>query len=84
MQTSGKGFVEITREAARFVAEVGGKSGVLLVFSRHTSASLLIQENADPDVRVDLITALDRLVQGLDISGVRSEMLLGDPFLDLK
>jgi secondary thiamine-phosphate synthase enzyme len=62
VQTSGKGFVEITREAARFVAEVGGKSGVLLIFSRHTSASLLIQENADPDVRVDLITALDRLV----------------------
>jgi secondary thiamine-phosphate synthase enzyme len=61
VQTSGKGFVEITREAARFVAEVAGKSGVLLIFSRHTSASLLIQENADPDVRVDLITALDRL-----------------------
>jgi secondary thiamine-phosphate synthase enzyme len=61
VQTSGAGFVEITDEAARFVAQTGGKNGVLVIFSRHTSASLLIQENADPDVRVDLLTALDRL-----------------------
>jgi secondary thiamine-phosphate synthase enzyme len=61
VQTDGAGFVEITREAARFVADAGGKNGILLVFTRHTSASLVIQENADPDVRVDLKTALDRL-----------------------
>ena len=61
IETRGTGFVEITREAARFIAEAHGKNGLLLVFTRHTSASLLIQENADPDVRADLVTALDRL-----------------------
>jgi secondary thiamine-phosphate synthase enzyme len=61
VETSGPGFTEITREVRRFVAEVGAKAGVLLLFMRHTSASLVIQENADPDVRTDLATALERL-----------------------
>ncbi len=61
LDTSGPGFIEITREAARFVREASGKDGALLMFVRHTSASLVIQENADPDVRIDLATALDRL-----------------------
>jgi secondary thiamine-phosphate synthase enzyme len=61
VQTNGPGFVEITREANRFVEETGGRSGILVVFTRHTSASLVIQENADPDVQADLVTALDRL-----------------------
>jgi secondary thiamine-phosphate synthase enzyme len=61
LETDGPGFTEITREAARFVAEAGAKDGVLLLFVRHTSASLVIQENADPDVRTDLVTALERL-----------------------
>jgi secondary thiamine-phosphate synthase enzyme len=61
VETSRPGFTEITREAARFIAEAGAKDGALLVFMRHTSASLVIQENADPDVRTDLATALDRL-----------------------
>jgi secondary thiamine-phosphate synthase enzyme len=59
--TSGEGFVEITREAARFLERIGARDGALFAFIRHTSSSLVIQENADPDVRVDLITALDRL-----------------------
>ncbi|MDC7786385.1 secondary thiamine-phosphate synthase enzyme YjbQ [Rhodoplanes sp. TEM] len=59
--TRGTGFVDITDEARRFVAAAGGRHGTLLLFMRHTSASLTIQENADPDVRVDLVTALDRL-----------------------
>ena len=59
--TSGQGFVDITREAARFLERIGACDGVLLLFIRHTSASLVIQENADPDVRLDLVTALDRL-----------------------
>jgi secondary thiamine-phosphate synthase enzyme len=59
--TSGEGFVDITREASRFLARIGAREGVLLLFIRHTSASLVIQENADPDVRVDLSTALARL-----------------------
>jgi secondary thiamine-phosphate synthase enzyme len=61
VETRGQGFVEITRDAARFIAEARAKDGALLMFIRHTSASLLIQENADADVRLDLATALDRL-----------------------
>ena len=61
VQTAGEGFVEITREARRFVADVGAREGALFLFIRHTSASLVIQENADPDVRTDLVTALRRL-----------------------
>ncbi|HEY1541471.1 MAG TPA: secondary thiamine-phosphate synthase enzyme YjbQ [Xanthobacteraceae bacterium] len=61
VETAGEGFVEITREARRFVADVGAREGALFLFVRHTSASLTIQENADPDVRTDLVTALRRL-----------------------
>lgn len=61
VDTPGAGFTEITREAADFVARCGAGDGVLLVYLRHTSASLTIQENADPDVQTDLVTALDRL-----------------------
>jgi secondary thiamine-phosphate synthase enzyme len=59
--TSGEGFFEITRELAGFLKGTKARDGMLLLFVRHTSASLVIQENADPDVRVDLVTALDRL-----------------------
>jgi secondary thiamine-phosphate synthase enzyme len=61
VETSGAGFFEITRDAARFLDEIEAGDGALLLFIRHTSASLVIQENADPDVRTDLVTALDRL-----------------------
>jgi secondary thiamine-phosphate synthase enzyme len=61
VETPGTGFTEITQEAARFIAQSKAWDGVLLVFLRHTSASLTIQENADPDVQADLVTALDRL-----------------------
>lgn len=57
--TPGQGFTDITEAVAAFVAESGIRSGLVSVFCRHTSASLTIQENADPDVRVDLMTALD-------------------------
>ena len=59
--TSGEGFVDVTPEVARFLERIGARDGALLLFIRHTSASLVIQENADPDVQVDLVTALDRL-----------------------
>ena len=59
--TPGEGFVDITREAARFLERIGARDGALFLFIRHTSASLVIQENADPDVQIDLVTALDRL-----------------------
>jgi secondary thiamine-phosphate synthase enzyme len=59
--TSGEGFIDITREAARFLERIGARDGALFLFIRHTSASLVIQENADPDVQIDLVTALHRL-----------------------
>jgi secondary thiamine-phosphate synthase enzyme len=61
VETAGEGFFEITGDAARFLDHVKARDGVLLLFIRHTSASLVIQENADPDVRTDLVTALSRL-----------------------
>ena len=61
VETRGEGFTDITRDVARFVTEAGAGDGVLLAYLRHTSASLVIQENADPDVQTDLTTALDRL-----------------------
>jgi len=61
VDTPSEGFVEITRDVARFVADAGALEGALFLFIRHTSASLTIQENADPDVRTDLVTALRRL-----------------------
>ena len=61
VETSGEGFFEITREAVRFLDQVKARDGALTLFIRHTSASLVIQENADPDVRTDLVTALSRL-----------------------
>ena len=61
IDTPGAGFTDITGHAADFIAQIGAGEGVLLVYLRHTSASLTIQENADPDVQADLIGALDRL-----------------------
>lgn len=59
--TSGEGFFDITHAAARFLEKAGARDGMLLLFLRHTSASLVIQENADPDVHTDLVTALNRI-----------------------
>jgi secondary thiamine-phosphate synthase enzyme len=61
VETPGEGLTEITRDVARFVQEARAGEGVLLAYLRHTSASLTIQENAHPDVRIDLVTALRRL-----------------------
>jgi secondary thiamine-phosphate synthase enzyme len=61
IETRGAGIVEFTREAADFLTKAAADDGVLLAFLRHTSASLTIQENADPDVKRDLMTALARL-----------------------
>jgi secondary thiamine-phosphate synthase enzyme len=61
VQTSGRGFVDLTAEIAGFVRDAGAIEGLVTLFIRHTSASLTIQENADPLVLADLITALDRL-----------------------
>ena len=61
VQTAGAGFVDLTREVAKFVRDASAKEGAVTLFIRHTSASLTIQENADPSVLDDLMTALDRL-----------------------
>ena len=61
VDTPGPGLIEITREATDFLQQCGAGEGALHVFLRHTSASLCLQENADPDVRRDLMTALRRL-----------------------
>ena len=61
VDTPGAGFTEITREVAAFLRDARAADGVLLAYLRHTSASLVIQENADPDVQTDLVTALGRL-----------------------
>ena len=61
VQTSGRGFTDLTAEIAKFAKDAGAKEGAVTLFIRHTSASLTIQENADPSVLEDLTTALDRL-----------------------
>ena len=61
VQTSGAGFVDLTAEVAKFVQEAVAREGAVTLFIRHTSASLTIQENADPTVLDDLLTVLGRL-----------------------
>lgn len=60
--TRGKGLVEFTAETSRWVARQGISTGLLTIFCRHTSASLLIQENADPDVRRDIAEYFEDIV----------------------
>jgi secondary thiamine-phosphate synthase enzyme len=59
--TRGKGLYPFTREAARWIRETGAQNALLTVFVQHTSASLVIQENADPDVVLDLADFFERL-----------------------
>jgi secondary thiamine-phosphate synthase enzyme len=59
--TSGRGFVNLTADVAKFLRDAGAREGAVTLFIRHTSASLTIQENADPSVLTDLTTTLDRL-----------------------
>lgn len=61
LDTRGEGLINITDRVQQFVSETNGSHGSLTVFIRHTSASLTIQENADPDVLKDLISALKKL-----------------------
>lgn len=62
LNSMGRGFYEITRDVESFVQESGIRTGLVTLFVRHTSASLLIQENADPVVRLDLERFMSRLV----------------------
>jgi secondary thiamine-phosphate synthase enzyme len=60
-RTGGRGFTEITADVGRWIADTGIVEGLATLLCRHTSASLLIQENAAPDVRTDLLAWFDRL-----------------------
>lgn len=59
LQTNGKGFIEITSQLNDWLHHISAEAGLLTAFIRHTSASLIIQENADPNVRLDLLDALE-------------------------
>jgi secondary thiamine-phosphate synthase enzyme len=61
VDTPGEGFLDITGEVCKFTQDAGARDGALLLFLRHTSASLTIQENADPGVLRDLVSALRHL-----------------------
>jgi secondary thiamine-phosphate synthase enzyme len=61
VDTRGPGLSLLTEDVSGWLSEIGAIDGLLTLFIRHTSASLLIQENADPDVQTDLVLALDRL-----------------------
>jgi secondary thiamine-phosphate synthase enzyme len=60
--TRGKGLYPFTRDVAKWISSTGVQSGLLTLFLQHTSASLVIQENADPDVVLDLADFFERLV----------------------
>jgi len=66
VRTSGPGLYEFTDEVARFVRDSGCREGLLALFVQHTSCSLLVQENADPDARRDLQEFFRRLVPSSD------------------
>jgi secondary thiamine-phosphate synthase enzyme len=62
ISTRGKGLYEITAEVEKWLTGIQAQTGLLTVFCRHSSASLVIQENADPDVRRDMADYFERLV----------------------
>ncbi|MHA6297522.1 secondary thiamine-phosphate synthase enzyme YjbQ [Devosia sp. CAU 1758] len=67
IKTQGQGLYEVTRGLQSFVTNSGIETGLLTAYVRHTSCSLLIQENADPDVQTDLMGFFRRLVpEGMD------------------
>jgi secondary thiamine-phosphate synthase enzyme len=71
IRTSGPGLHEFTGEVVRFVRDSGVEQGLLTLFVQHTSCSLLVQENADPDVQRDLREFFRRLVPSSDDPSMR-------------
>ncbi len=59
--TNGRGLYEVTAQIARWVEPLGLRTGLVTLFCRHTSASLIVQENAAPEVRSDLENFFERL-----------------------
>ena len=85
IRTRGKGLYPCTREVAQWVASTKAETGLLTLFIRHTSASLVIQENADPDVvlpgRIDKrFAGWDKELSGFNIVMVHSKVVVLDPF----
>jgi secondary thiamine-phosphate synthase enzyme len=66
IQTQGRSTIDITRELEKLVARSGIESGLCNLFIQHTSASLILCENADPDVRVDLENFMQQMVKDGD------------------
>src|SRR6266516_2600772 len=62
VSTRGRGFVDATGELQEWLRRIDARDGLLTVFIRHTSASLIVQENADPTVRADLERFFSKLV----------------------
>ena len=71
VRTSGAGLHEFTDEVVRFVRDSGVREGLLTLFVQHTSCSLVVQENADPDVRRDLQEFFRRLIPSSDDPSMR-------------
>jgi secondary thiamine-phosphate synthase enzyme len=71
IQTTGPGLYEFTRDVERFASSGSSPEGLLTLFVQHTSCSLCIQENADPDVRRDLVEFFRRLVPPADAPSMR-------------
>jgi secondary thiamine-phosphate synthase enzyme len=71
IRTTGPGLYEFTNDVVRFVRESGVTQGLLTLFVQHTSCSLCVQENADPDVRRDLEEFFHRLVPSSDAPSMR-------------
>ncbi len=71
VRTRGPGLYEFTREIEHWVGQAGVETGLLTLFVQHTSCSLVIQENADPDVRRDLEAFFARLVPPADASSMQ-------------
>jgi secondary thiamine-phosphate synthase enzyme len=71
VRTKGPGLYEFTEDVVRFVQGSGAEQGLLTLFVQHTSCSLCVQENADPDVRRDLVEFFRRLVPASDAPSMR-------------
>jgi len=72
VRTKGKALYPITHEIASWIHQTGAKNGLLTVFVQHTSASLVIQENADPDVMLDMADFFERLVPESDSDALQA------------
>ena len=81
VKTPGSGFSDLTANARAFIDKIGAADGVLFIYLRHTSASLTIQENADPDVQTDLAAALDTSSASFSLENLQPAITTPSEFL---